>query len=421
MDSKDINKYIEDLAVKAKSAASLISSIETKKKDSALNTMAEIISERKEQILQANYQDIKEAKDHNISSHLLERLELNESRIDSMVLSLKNIAKLPDPIGNITKLKSTPSGIRVRKMRVPIGVIGIIYESRLNVTADAAALCFKSGNSCILRGGSESLRSNIEISQCLIDALEENKLPKSSVNLIKTSDREAVKMLLSQEESLDLIIPRGGKKLIKSVLENTKIPVLRHLDGICHVFIDKDAEVQKALDISINAKTYRYSICGAMETLLIHKNIAKEVLPKLGKLFFEKEVELRGCKQTIKLIDASEATEQDWVSEYLAPILCIRIVESLDAAIKHINKYGSAHTDSIVTENNERAQIFLKSVDSSSVMHNLPTCWADGFEYGLGAEIGISTDKLHARGPIGLEGLTSEKYLVLGNAELRGI
>ena len=421
MDSKDINKYIEDLAVKAKSAASLISSIETKKKDSALNTMAEIISERKEQILQANYQDIKEAKDHNISSHLLERLELNESRIDSMVLSLKNIAKLPDPIGNITKLKSTPSGIRVRKMRVPIGVIGIIYESRPNVTADAAALCFKSGNSCILRGGSESLRSNIEISQCLIDALEENKLPKSSVNLIKTSDREAVKMLLSQEESLDLIIPRGGKKLIKSVLENTKIPVLRHLDGICHVFIDKDAEVQKALDISINAKTYRYSICGAMETLLIHKNIAKEVLPKLGKLFFEKEVELRGCKQTIKLIDASEATEQDWVSEYLAPILCIRIVESLAAAIKHINKYGSAHTDSIVTENNERAQIFLKSVDSSSVMHNLPTCWADGFEYGLGAEIGISTDKLHARGPIGLEGLTSEKYLVLGNAELRGI
>jgi len=421
VDSKDINKYIEDLAVKAKSAASLISSIETKKKDSALNTMAEIISERKEQILQANYQDIKEAKDHNISSHLLERLELNESRIDSMVLSLKNIAKLPDPIGNITKLKSTPSGIRVRKMRVPIGVIGIIYESRPNVTADAAALCFKSGNSCILRGGSESLRSNIEISQCLIDALEENKLPKSSVNLIKTSDREAVKMLLSQEESLDLIIPRGGKKLIKSVLENTKIPVLRHLDGICHVFIDKDAEVQKALDISINAKTYRYSICGAMETLLIHKNIAKEVLPKLGKLFFEKEVELRGCKQTIKLIDVSEATEKDWVSEYLAPILCIRIVESLAAAIKHINKYGSAHTDSIVTENNERAQIFLKSVDSSSVMHNLPTCWADGFEYGLGAEIGISTDKLHARGPIGLEGLTSEKYLVLGNAELRGI
>jgi glutamate-5-semialdehyde dehydrogenase len=306
-------------------------------------------------------------------------------------------------------------------MRVPLGVVGIIYESRPNVTADAAALCLKSGNSCILRGGSEAFKSNTVIANSLKKGIVKEGLPEASIQLVNTIDREAVKILLGMDKWVDVIIPRGGKGLVKLISDEAKVPVIKHLDGICHVYIDEECDQEKAVSIAINAKTYRYGICGAMETLLINENIASKVLPVLNKAFKEKGVELRGCNRTLEYIDISKAQEEDWVTEYLAPILSIKIVDNLQSAIDHINEFGSAHTDCIVTENLDKASLFLRNVDSSSVMHNVPTCWADGFEYGLGAEVGISTDKFHARGPVGLEGLTSLKYLVEGNAELRGI
>jgi len=420
-DSKDISSYMELLGSEAKSASEVLSTMSSQQKNSALISMAKILEEDKEEILKANNEDLSEAKTSEIGEPLTDRLELTNSRINTMISGLLSIAELPDPIGFVTKLKPTPSGIKISQMRVPLGVVGIIYESRPNVTADTAALCLKSGNSCILRGGSEAFKSNTAIANSLKKGIVKEGLPEASIQLVNTIDREAVKILLGMDKWVDIIIPRGGKGLVKLISDEAKVPVIKHLDGICHVYIDEECDQEKAVSIAINAKTYRYGICGAMETLLINENIASKVLPVLNKAFKEKGVELRGCNRTLEYIDISKAQEEDWVTEYLAPILSIKIVDNLQSAIDHINEFGSAHTDCIVTENIDKASLFLRKVDSSSVMHNVPTCWADGFEYGLGAEVGISTDKFHARGPVGLEGLTSLKYLVEGNAELRGI
>ena len=420
-DSKDISSYMELLGSEAKSASEVLSTMPSQQKNSALISMAKILEEDKEEILKANNEDLSDAKTSEIGEALTDRLELTNSRINTMISGLLSIAELSDPIGSVTKLKPTPSGIKISQMRVPLGVVGIIYESRPNVTADAAALCLKSGNSCILRGGSEAFKSNTVIANSLKKGIVKEGLPEASIQLVNTIDREAVKILLGMDKWVDVIIPRGGKGLVKLISDEAKVPVIKHLDGICHVYIDEECDQEKAVSIAINAKTYRYGICGAMETLLINENIASKVLPVLNKAFKEKGVELRGCNRTLEYIDISKAQEEDWVTEYLAPILSIKIVDNLQSAIDHINEFGSAHTDCIVTENLDKASLFLRNVDSSSVMHNVPTCWADGFEYGLGAEVGISTDKFHARGPVGLEGLTSLKYLVEGNAELRGI
>ena len=411
---------MELLGSEAKSASEVLSNLSSEKKNSALNRIAKILEKDKEAILKANHLDLSKAKSNAVEEALIDRLELTSSRINSMIGGLVSVAELPDPIGSITELKPTPSGIKISQMRVPLGVIGIIYESRPNVTADAAALCLKSGNACILRGGSEAFKTNTAIANSLKKGLLEEGLPEASMQLVETIDREAVKALLSMDKWVDMIIPRGGKGLVKLISDEAKVPVIKHLDGICHIYLDKECDQEKAISIAVNAKTYRYGICGAMETLLVNKDIAGKILPVISKAFEKKEVELRGCDRTLEFLNISKAVEEDWVTEYLAPILSIKIVDDLKSAIDHINKFGSAHTDSIVTENIDKAKIFMRNVDSSSVMHNVPTCWADGFEYGLGAEVGISTDKFHARGPVGLEGLTSLKYLVEGNAELRG-
>ncbi|SUZ63345.1 uncharacterized protein METZ01_LOCUS16199 [marine metagenome] len=419
-DSKDISSYMELLGSEAKSASEVLSNLSSEKKNSALSRIAKILEKDKEVILKANKLDLSKAKLNYVEEALIDRLELTSSRINSMIGGLVSVANLPDPIGSLTELKPTPSGIKISQMRVPLGVVGIIYESRPNVTADAAALCLKSGNACILRGGSEAFKTNTAIANSLKKGLLEEGLPESSIQLVETTDREAVKVLLSMDKWVDIIIPRGGKGLVKLISDEAKVPVIKHLDGICHVYLDEECDEEKAISIAINAKTYRYGICGAMETLLVNKDIAGRILPVIAKAFEEKEVELRGCERTLEFLNISKAVEEDWVTEYLAPILSIKIVDDLKSAIDHINMFGSAHTDSIVTENIDKAKVFMRNVDSSSVMHNVPTCWADGFEYGLGAEVGISTDKFHARGPVGLEGLTSLKYLVEGNAELRG-
>tara|TARA_B100000586_G_scaffold172014_1_gene125551 strand:- start:722 stop:1990 length:1269 start_codon:yes stop_codon:yes gene_type:complete len=419
-DSKDISSYMELLGSEAKSASEVLSNLSSEKKNSALSRIAKILEKDKEVILKANKLDLSKAKSNYVEEALIDRLELTSSRINSMIGGLVSVANLPDPIGSLTELKPTPSGIKISQMRVPLGVVGIIYESRPNVTADAAALCLKSGNACILRGGSEAFKTNTAIANSLKKGLLEEGLPESSIQLVETTDREAVKVLLSMDKWVDIIIPRGGKGLVKLISDEAKVPVIKHLDGICHVYLDEECDEEKAISIAINAKTYRYGICGAMETLLVNKDIAGRILPVIAKAFEEKEVELRGCERTLEFLNISKAVEEDWVTEYLAPILSIKIVDDLKSAIDHINMFGSAHTDSIVTENIDKAKVFMRNVDSSSVMHNVPTCWADGFEYGLGAEVGISTDKFHARGPVGLEGLTSLKYLVEGNAELRG-
>ena len=419
-DSKDINIYMDSLGASAKKASRILSQASEERKNDALLSIAKKIDIKRQDILKENVKDLEDAKKKQIGEALIDRLELTEERIDSMISGLKVVSELPDPVGEITKLKPTPSGIDVSKMRVPLGVIGIIYESRPNVTADAAALCLKSGNACILRGGSEAILSNKIIWECLQDGLEESGLPIDSVQLVETIDREAVKSLLHMDKWIDVIIPRGGKGLVKLISEESRVPVIKHLDGICHVYLDEDSDLEKAINIAFNAKTYRYGICGAMETLLIHKEVAANILPELSERYNSEEVELRGCKATQEIIKVKIATEEDWSTEYLAPVLSVKIVGGLEEAIEHINTYGSSHTDSIVTENNEKVAIFFDRVDSSSVMHNLPTCWADGFEYGLGAEVGISTDKIHARGPVGLEGLTSQKFIVKGNSQLRG-
>ena len=418
--SKEIITYMDRLGSEAKEASVILSQATLEQKNEALARISEEIQLNRKAILEVNQADLAHAKEKSIGSALIDRLELNDSRIDSMISGLKVVSELPDPVGEITDLDPTPSGIEVSKMRVPLGVVGIIYESRPNVTADAAALCLKSGNACLLRGGSEAIQSNKLIWNCLQNGLIKSGLPKECIQLIETTDREAVKTLLHLDKYLDVIIPRGGKGLVKLITEESRVPVIKHLDGICHVYIDDSADLSKAEEIALNAKTYRYGICGAMETLLIHNKVASDVLPSLiGKLNAE-GVEVRGCKKTTEFVEVSDATEEDWTTEYLAPILSIRVVESMNEAIDHIQKFGSHHTDSIVSEDLKKVDVFFKQVDSSSVMHNLPTCWADGFEYGLGAEVGISTDKIHARGPVGLEGLTSQKFIVKGNSELRG-
>jgi glutamate-5-semialdehyde dehydrogenase len=419
--SKEINVYMEQLGLEAKQASKVLSQSSLEQKNEALQCISDQIEEHRVEILKENQKDLESAKKKSIGSALIDRLELNESRIDSMISGLKVVSDLPDPVGEIVDLDPTPSGIEVSKMRVPLGVVGIIYESRPNVTADAAALCLKSGNACLLRGGSEAILSNKIIWNCLQKGLEISGLPKECIQLVETTDREAVKNLLHLDQYLDVIIPRGGKGLVQLISEESRVPVIKHLDGICHVYIDKSADLYKAEAIAFNAKTYRYGICGAMETLLIHHEVASSILPSLNKKFLSEKVELRGCKKTRGFIDVLEAKEEDWQTEYLAPILSVKIVDSMEEAVEHIQKFGSNHTDSIVAEEEQTVDYFFKNVDSSSVMHNLPTCWADGFEYGLGAEVGISTDKIHARGPVGLEGLTSQKFIVKGNSHLRGV
>lgn len=412
-----IKEYMQSLGARAKNASRQMLAIETGAKNNALLAIAEAIDSARDDVISANKLDLEQGKVNGLDAALLDRLELTPSRIDSMIEGLKQVAALPDPCGEITDLKYMPSGIQVGKMRVPLGVIGIIYESRPNVTIDAASLCLKSGNAAILRGGSESINSNQAIAKCIRLGLNQADLPEDTVQVIDTTDREAVGELITMPEYVDVIVPRGGKGLIERISRDAKVNVIKHLDGICHVYIDSQADLDKAFDIALNSKTHRYGVCNAMETLLVAKSIANDILPRLAQAYQDKGVELRGCKQTCQLISAPHATDDDWQTEYLAPILSIKIVAGMDEAIDHINLYSSKHTESIVTENYTLARRFLTEVDSSSVMINASTRFADGFQYGLGAEIGISTDKIHARGPVGLDGLTSQKWIVLGNGQ----
>lgn len=416
----DIKQYMQQLGRQARQAGRAISKADTGQKNLALLKIAEAIAADSASLALENHKDLQAGRDKGMDAASLDRLELTPSRIEAMIAGLTQVAALPDPVGEITELRYRPSGIQVGKMRVPLGVIGIIYESRPNVTVDAAALCLKAGNACILRGGSESIHSNRAIAACISRGLQAAGLPEQAVQVVETADRAAVGELITMKEFVDVIVPRGGKSLIERISNEASIPVIKHLDGICHVYIDAKADLDKAVAIALNAKTHRYGVCNAMETLLVAESIAPQVLPILAQKYAEKQVELRGCLKTCSLIEtAVRATEADWHTEYLAPILAIKIVTGLDEAIEHINHYGSAHTDSIVTEDYTLARRFLREVDSSSVMVNASTRFADGFEYGLGAEIGISTDKLHARGPVGLHGLTSEKFVVLGDGQIR--
>lgn len=408
------------LGIKARKAGREISRTETGKKNGALLKIAEVIELNVEQLIAENAKDLATGKANGLDNAMLDRLALTPKSINAMVEGLKQVAALPDPVGEITGLSYRPSGIQVGQMRVPLGVIGIIYESRPNVTVDAAALCLKSGNACILRGGSESIHSNQAIASCIAQGLNEAGLPQNAVQIVNTTDRTAVGELITLSQYVDVIVPRGGKGLIERISKESTIPVIKHLDGICHVYIDDNADIDKAIRIAMNAKTHRYGVCNAMETLLVADKIAEEILPLLAAQYLEKGVELRGCAKTCTLVPGCiEATEEDWHTEYLAPILSIKIIDGLEEAIEHINHYGSLHTDAIVTEDYSKARRFLREVDSSSVMVNASTRFADGFEYGLGAEIGISTDKLHARGPVGLNGLTSLKFVVLGDGHVR--
>lgn len=409
-----------DMGQKARAASRALAKAETGTKNAALFTLADRLIEEADAILEANREDMKAARDANLEPALLDRLELNRERIESMADGVRQVAALPDPVGTISELAFRPSGIQVGKMRMPLGVVGIIYESRPNVTADAAALCLKSGNATILRGGSEALHSNQAIAQAIRRALLAAGLPAEAVQVVPTTDRAAVGELLTMPQYVDVVIPRGGKGLVAFVAEHARVPVIKHLDGICHVYIDDQADLEKAFAVAVNAKTQRYGTCNTMETLLVDAPVAAKVLPDLARSYREHKVELRGCERTRAILtDIKPATEDDWRTEYLAPVLSIRVVDGLDAAIEHINTYGSAHTDAIVTENGTRARRFLREVDSASVMVNASTRFADGYEYGLGAEIGISTDKFHARGPVGLEGLTSQKWIVLGDGHVR--
>ena len=416
----DLKQLMKTVGEQAKLAARQISQTVTASKNQALLNIADEILAQQQQIILENQKDLNLGKEKGLSEALLDRLTLDQSTIEAMALGVRQIAVLPDPVGEVSDLKYRPSGIQVGKMRVPLGVIGMIYESRPNVTADAAALCLKSGNAVILRGGSEAFNSNQIIAKCIHQGLQKAGLDRNIVQVLTTSDRKAVNELISMKQFVDVIIPRGGKGLVKLISDKAQVPVIKHLDGIVHVFIDKDADQAKAIDIAINAKTHRYGVCNAMETLLIDSAIAPTILAKLVKEYLAQGVELRGCQQTIKLVEnIKAATEQDWQTEYLAPILSIKIVANVDEAIEHIAKYSSNHTESIVTENYSTARKFINEVDSSSVMVNASTRFADGFEYGLGAEIGISTDKIHVRGPVGLEGLTSCKFIVFGQGHVR--
>lgn len=416
----DIAAYMQALGQKARTASRRLASATTAEKNAALNAIADELQGRRQVLIDENQKDLQAGSDKGLAAALLDRLELTHARIDGMIEGLSQIAALPDPIGEIFDMNYRPTGIQVGRMRVPLGVVGIIYESRPNVTADAAALCLKSGNATVLRGGSEAFHSNQAIATAIHRGLQQAGLPEAAVQVLETTDRAAVGSMIGMPEFIDVIIPRGGKGLIERISNEAKVPVIKHLDGICHVYIDAEADYEKALQVAFNAKTQRYGTCNTMETLLVCEDIAETILPELGKMYREKGVELRGCATTQRLVDGClPAGEEDWDTEYLAPILAIKVVKDLDEAIGHINTHGSQHTDSIVTENYTRARRFLAEVDSSSVMVNASTRFADGFEYGLGAEIGISTDKFHARGPVGLEGLTSVKFIVLGDGHIR--
>ena len=417
----DIKQYMRTVGEQARAASRVVARADTNAKNKALLAMADAIERDQAKLLAANAQDMDAAKASGLDSALLDRLEINAKGVAGMAEGLRQIAALADPVGAITDLNYRPSGIQVGKMRVPLGVVGIIYEARPNVTADAAGLCLKSGNAAILRGGSEAINSNQAIAACVREGLAAAGLPETAVQVIETTDRAAVGELITMKEFVDVIVPRGGKGLIERLMNDARIPVIKHLHGVCHVYIDDHADLDKATRISDNAKTSRYGTCNTMETLLVAQSVAQAVLPKLAKIYFDKGVELRGCAESRAIVSQMKAaTEEDWITEYLAPILSVRVVSGLDQAIEHINTFGSQHTDAIVTEDYTRARRFLREVDSSSVMVNTSTRFADGFEYGLGAEIGISTDKIHARGPVGLEGLTSQKYVVLGDGHVRG-
>ncbi|HZZ11463.1 MAG TPA: glutamate-5-semialdehyde dehydrogenase [Paraburkholderia sp.] len=421
----DIDQYMTDLGRRARQASRAMARASTASKNAALAAVAEAIERDAALLKQANARDLARARDKGFDAAFIDRLTLSDKALKTMVEGLRQVASLADPIGEISKLKFRPSGIQVGQMRVPLGVIGIIYESRPNVTIDAAALCLKSGNATILRGGSEALECNTALAKLIGEGLEAAGLPQDAVQVVATPDRAAVGKLITMTEFVDVIVPRGGKGLIERLINEARVPMIKHLDGICHVYVDDRADLTKALTVCDNAKTHRYGTCNTMETLLVARDIAAQVLPPLGKLYREKEVELRvDATARAVLADAGvgplvDATEEDWRTEYLAPVLAIKVVDDLDAAIDHINTYSSHHTDAIVTEDHDRAMRFLREVDSASVMANASTRFADGFEFGLGAEIGISNDKLHARGPVGLEGLTSLKYIVLGHGEGR--
>jgi len=416
----NIKQYMRELGEQARKASRMISAADTATKNQALLAIAEALNVQREHLLSANAKDMAAGKSNGLDAALLERLLLDDARIDGMIEGLQQVAALPDPCGEISDLKYRPSGIQVGKMRVPLGVIGIIYESRPNVTIDAASLCLKSGNAAILRGGSEAVNANQAIAACVREGLRAAGLPESVVQVLQTTDRDAVGELITMSEYVDVIVPRGGKSLIERISSNATVPVIKHLDGICHVYIDDEADLEKAHAIALNAKTHRYGVCNAMETLLVAESVAATVLPRLIDAYQSVGVELRGCERTRALNSTlAVATSQDWSTEYLAPILSIKIVSGLDEAIDHINEYSSQHTESIVSENITKARRFMALVDSSSVIVNASTRFADGFEYGLGAEIGISTDKIHARGPVGLEGLTSQKWVVFGDGHIR--
>ncbi|HTF85032.1 MAG TPA: glutamate-5-semialdehyde dehydrogenase [Cellvibrio sp.] len=418
-DSLDVKAYMAELGRNARQASRVIAATPTGVKNQALLAIADALDNARATLTTENQKDLEAGAANGLDSAMLDRLALKPSTIDGMIEGLRQVAALPDPCGEITGLSYRPSGIQVGKMRVPLGVVGIIYESRPNVTIDAASLCLKSGNAAILRGGSEAIHSNRAIASCLQQGLKAAGLPDTVVQIVETTDRAAVGELITMPEYVDVIVPRGGKGLIERISNDARVPVIKHLDGICHVYIDDKADLEKAFAIALNAKTHRYGVCNAMETLLVAESVAANILPRLAVAFGKKDVELRGCEKTRDLINANIATEDDWATEYLAPVLSIKVVSGLDEAIDHITRYSSQHTDAIVTEDFTRARRFITEVDSSSVMVNASTRFADGFEYGLGAEIGISTDKIHARGPVGLEGLTSQKWVVLGDGHIR--
>jgi glutamate-5-semialdehyde dehydrogenase len=416
----DVRNYMLDIGRAARQASRVMAAASTAAKNAALEAAALAMDAEREAILAANAEDMRGGRERGLDAALLDRLELNPARVDAMIDGLRQVAALPDPVGSITDMNYRPSGIQVGRMRVPLGVVGIIYESRPNVTADAASLCLKSGNAAILRGGSEALGSNRAIAACMHRGLQAVGLPEQAIQVVGTADRAAVGQLIAMPEYVDVIVPRGGKGLIERISSEARVPVIKHLDGVCHVYVDAAADLDKAFAIALNAKTQRYGTCNTMETLLVAEAVAERLLPRLGAAYADKGVELRGCPRTVALLDSAvPAVEDDWYTEYLAPVLSIRVVTGLDEAIEHITRYGSQHTDAIVTEDYSCARRFLREVDSSSVMVNASTRFADGFEYGLGAEIGISTDKIHARGPVGLEGLTSQKYVVLGDGHIR--
>lgn len=414
-----LESYMNQIGQQARAASRSLAKASTEQKNDALLAMAKALEVARPRLIEENAKDLKKGQEKGLDAALMDRLRLDDKRIDGMIEGLKQVVSLPDPVGEITDMVYRPSGIQLGKMRVPLGVIGIIYESRPNVTIDAASLCLKSGNATILRGGSEAFYSNQAIAEAVTSGLKAVGLPENAVQVLNTTDREAVGKLITMPDYVDVIVPRGGKGLIERISQDARVPVIKHLDGNCHVYIDDEADLDKAFAIAMNAKTRRYGVCNAMETLLVNEKVARDILPRLADALAAKSVELVGCEGVREIIDAGVATEDDWFTEYLAPKLAIKLVSDMDEAIAHINHYGSHHSDAIVTQNYSKTRAFMTEVDSSSVMVNASTAFADGFEYGLGAEIGISTDKIHARGPVGLLGLTSQKYIVLGDGHTR--